>query len=96
MRLHLDPALSGAGTSQSTQIDSPQSASAHSSQAGAAGFDPSSRDSVAISGTTAALSRLTADRSTRLGELAASVQAGTYGISSSTLSGAIVAHAVSG
>jgi anti-sigma28 factor (negative regulator of flagellin synthesis) len=55
-----------------------------------------SQDSIAISGPSSAFNRLTTDRASRVEQVAALVRAGSYQISSSTLSSAIVAHAISG
>ena len=54
-----------------------------------------SQDSIAISGPSSAFNRLTTDRASRVEQVAALVRAGSYQISSSTLSSAIVAHAIS-
>jgi anti-sigma28 factor (negative regulator of flagellin synthesis) len=99
MRLHHDSA-------STVQVDSAQTSAVGSSGsvAGAGsgskagvqrGEAAGSQDSIAISGPSSALNRLTGDRATRIEQLTAAVRAGSYQIGSSALSSSIVNHAVS-
>lgn len=89
MRLQLDSA--------STQTDI-RSNEAQSVPATGSGYDSrrltgSSPDSIRISGPSSALASLAADRAARIQQLTAQVQSGTYNVSSSLISQAIVSHA---
>jgi hypothetical protein len=92
MRLQLDSTLSGAGISRPGEAG----------QTGAAGGADSTRikggsfatDSIQISGTSSALSRLTTDRAARIQQLTALVQNGSYQVPSSRVGRAIVEDAV--
>ncbi|HZL57376.1 MAG TPA: hypothetical protein VFC21_09855 [Bryobacteraceae bacterium] len=92
MRLHLDSGLTGSSdAARTSQLGSP----ATSVSAGGASRVSGSPDSVAISGPSSALNRLTADRDSRIEQLSAAVRSGSYRIPSAALSSAIVSSAVS-
>ena len=100
MRLHLDTSNS-AGSAEATNAGAPSSAAARSGLApGSTGggisqtADAGSRDSVAVSGASNAFAASFSDRSARVGQLAAAVQAGTYHVSSAAISQSIVASAL--
>jgi hypothetical protein len=78
-----------AGTSRSNSIGSSSSAGGVRGQA-----DSGPNDSVVISGPSAALVRLSAQRGQRLESLSAAVSGGTYNVSSSAISSAMVAQAL--
>jgi anti-sigma28 factor (negative regulator of flagellin synthesis) len=95
MRLHLDsvaggsPETSGAGQTAGAGLSG--SSRAGSRQSNPAAFP----DSVSISDTGSVIARNAADRASRIEQLTASVRAGSYQVSSSVLSSAIVAQATS-
>ena len=93
MRLHLDPATTQpADTGQAASIAGASAAAASASSAGIRG-QSNSGDSIAISGPSTALSQLASQRAARLESLSAAVGSGSYQVSSSAISGAIVANA---
>jgi len=57
------------------------------------GDSSGSRDSISVSGASAALNALSSQRGSRIQQLSAAVQSGQYGVSSAALSSAIVSHA---
>jgi hypothetical protein len=95
MRVHLDPASTGNGVTGTGKPD--QTAPAGGSILGPAGQNglAAGADSIQLSGPTAALNRLSADRAGRIQQLTALVQAGSYQVSGSAVAGAIVGSAVS-
>jgi anti-sigma28 factor (negative regulator of flagellin synthesis) len=99
MRLHLNPTTTTpADTAQGgTQGVARGSSVAPSGAASTSDAQRSSgsQDSIAISGPSSAFNRLTTDRASRVEQVAALVRAGSYQISSSTLSSAIVGHSIS-
>lgn len=95
MRLQLDSAVNGADAARTGETIS-------TVPAGGSGFDSrrigggsSGGDSIQISGPSSALNRLSADRTARIQQLTAQVQAGSYNVSGSRISHAIVGYAVS-
>lgn len=87
MRLQLDsPSLR---PPESGPVNPAQSASTSSSRVP---DSSGSRDSIGISGPSAALGRLSEERSSRVQQLAAAVRGGTYQVSAEALSAAIVAQ----
>ena len=99
MRLHLNsPAPTPADTAPGGAQGVAQGASVVPSGAASPSDvqrNSGSQDSIAISGPSSAFNRLTTDRASRVEQVAASVRAGSYQISSSTLSSAIVANSIS-
>jgi anti-sigma28 factor (negative regulator of flagellin synthesis) len=95
MRLQLDPALTGNGVTSAGEAG--QTAPAGGSASGSTGVQgvSSGVDSIQISGPTAALNRLSADRTARIQQLTALVRGGSYQVSSSLVGSAIVNDAVS-
>ena len=94
MRLHLDSSSSGlARAGEPGQTAPAGGAGADSRRIGSDGAGV--QDSIRISGASGALNRVFADRAARLHELSAAVQSGHYEASSSSVSGAIVEHALS-
>lgn len=91
MRLHLDnnAALGGAGQAGGPSGAQPLSSGNSRSE----GLGSGVRDSVSLSGPSAALGRLASDRAARVQQLTAAVQSGSYNVSSSAISSAIVGHA---
>jgi anti-sigma28 factor (negative regulator of flagellin synthesis) len=95
MRLHLDsttppPADTVPGVAPGGSVVPSGAASTSDTQR-----NSRAQDSISISGPSSAFNRLTADRASRVEQVAASVRAGSYQIASSTLSSAIVAQAIS-
>lgn len=89
MRLQLDSAV--------TQTDI-RTNEAPSVPTGGSGYDSrrignTSADSIRISGPSSALASLASDRAARIQQLTAQVQSGTYNVSASKISQAIVGHA---
>lgn len=98
MRLHLNSTPTPVDTAQSGTQGVAPGASVVSSGAALtsdAQRSSGSQDSIAISGPSSAFNRLTTDRASRVERVAASVRAGTYQITSSTLSSAIVGYSIS-
>lgn len=86
MRLQLDSSqLSTVGNQAAEAVqDSGQAARSASSRSAGAG------DTISLSGASNALNQFTTDRAARIQQLTAAVQNGSYRVSSSALSGAIV------
>ncbi len=94
MRLHLDTATNNAvtnagETSQSAVVKGSRDAAAQS-------HGPAGGDSIQLSERSALFNRLSADRAQRIQQLASLVQSGSYEVSSSRISGAIIGHAFGG
>jgi len=89
MRLQLDSSIS-----KPAETGSAGPAAAAGSRGGIGAPDNAgSRDSIALSGPSAALNQLAADRTTRIAQLSALVQSGSYQVSGAAIGGAIVAQA---
>lgn len=95
MRLQLDSAVTETGIARTGEA-------IPSAPAGGSGFDSrrigggsAGGDSIQISGPSSALNSLSAERTARVQQLTAQVQAGTYNVSGSLVSRAIVGYAVS-
>ena len=58
-------------------------------------LDGLGQDSVALSGPSAALSRLAADRAARVQQLSAAVRSGSYSVSSAAIGSALLRHSTS-
>lgn len=102
MRLHLDTSSIGAnGTAEATNANSSLSATGKATGLNTTGAgssttaDSSALDSVAVSSASSAWSTSFSDRATRVGQLTAAVQGGTYRVSSAAVSQSIVASAAS-
>jgi anti-sigma28 factor (negative regulator of flagellin synthesis) len=104
MRLQLDPALTGTGITGAGEAGQTAPAgSANVGSANAAGANNTGRiggttaggDSIQISGPSNALNSLSADRAARIQQLTQQVQSGSYQVSGSLVSRAIVGDAVS-
>lgn len=97
MRLQLDPALTGTGiTGPGETGQTAPAAGANNKNTGRiAGGYSSGGDSIQISGPSSALNSLSADRAARIQQLTAQVQSGSYQVSGSLVSRAIVGDAVS-
>jgi anti-sigma28 factor (negative regulator of flagellin synthesis) len=93
MRIHLDPATTHPVAAPPVDTSQAASIAAASSTAIRGPGNSASGDSIAISGTSAALSQIANQRAARLESLSAAVSSGAYQVSSSAISGAIVAHA---
>ena len=93
MRLQLDAPVSGNVGLTSAPADG-------ASAAGISGSTSSSRDSrtspdtAFISGTSSVLAQVASDRAARIDQITASVQAGSYQISSAAISRAVVGEAL--
>ena len=96
MRLQLDSALTGTGIT-GTGESAPDGFPAGGSGSGSRSIGGASAggDSIQISGASSALNRLSADRAARVQQLTAQVQKGSYNVSSSKVSQAIVGNASS-
>lgn len=88
MRLQLDSTQLSTVGNQATEgvADSGQASRAAASRSAGAG------DSISLSGASNALNQFAADRTARIQQLTAAVQNGTYQVSSSALSSAIVGN----
>jgi hypothetical protein len=101
MRLQLDPALTGTGitgpgdTGQTAPVGGTNNSGAGRIGGNTSSGDSSGGDSIQISGPSNALNSLSADRAARIQQLTAQVQGGTYQVSGSLVSRAIVGDAVS-
>jgi len=89
MRLHLDSAVTQTDIRSNETPSVPASGSGYDSRR----VGNSSADSIRISGPSSALASLAADRAARIQQLTAQVESGTYNVSSSLISQAIVGHA---
>ena len=90
MRLQLEsPNL----TSTLTTAETIALNSARSSAGSRASAEFGDGDSIGLSGPSAALGRLTEERTVRIGQLTAAVRAGTYRVPAAAVSAAIVAQA---
>lgn len=95
MRLQLDPALTGnALTGNGVSGTGEAGGALASGSTGITGVS-SGVDSIQISGPSAALNRLGADRTARIQQLTSLVQSGSYQVSGSLVGRAIVDDAVS-
>jgi hypothetical protein len=90
MRLQLDTSTSSLG--DSSRVASPSAPS--SSAASASLVREKGTDSIGISGPSAALGRLAADRASRIQQLTATVRAGTYSVPGSAIGSAIIAQSI--
>ena len=92
MRLHLDtPANSAAA--HAGEANQTAAVTAGREGAGPARGN-SGGDSIQLSGPSAILNRMSVDRAQRVQQLAAAVQSGSYDVSASRISNAIVGHAL--
>jgi anti-sigma28 factor (negative regulator of flagellin synthesis) len=91
MRLHLDSAVPK--TVESGQTNSISGSASNSGVRGAG--SSASKDSVAVSGLSSALNASSGERAARIQSLSAAVANGSYQVSSSAISSAIVGHAIS-
>jgi anti-sigma28 factor (negative regulator of flagellin synthesis) len=88
MRLQLD-------STQLSSVESRQTEAVGANGAGhSSGRSSGAGDSISLSSVSNALHQFTADRTARISQLAASVQNGSYNVSSSKLSAAIVSSAL--
>ncbi len=98
MRLHLDT-NNAAGSVENASLGSQVSATGRSatglrtSGTGSVISDPGSHDSVAVSSFSSAWSASFSDRTSRVSQLTAAFQNGTYSVSSAAVSQSIVASA---
>jgi hypothetical protein len=90
MRLQLDS--SAVTSADSTRVASAASAGLRSGSRTADRTSPNT-DSIGISGTSAALSRLSGERTQRIQQLATEVRAGSYSVPGAAIAGAILAQA---
>ena len=89
MRLHLDSSVTGTGVNRSNEAaPTPPSGSGYDSRR--AGGDASGGDSIGISGASSALASLATSRATRVQQLTAQMQAGTYNVPSALISQALI------
>ncbi len=95
MRLQLDPVLTGAGITGPGETGQSAPVGGTSAGAGRIGGSTAGGDSIQISGPSNALNSLSADRAARIQQLTAQVQGGSYQVSGSLISRAIVGDAVS-
>lgn len=101
MRLQLDAALTGSGITGAGETGQTVPAGSGSgSDTRRIGGDSHlstewGADSIQISGAAGALNLLSSDRASRIQQLTAQVQAGSYNVSGPKVSQAIVGHAVS-
>jgi hypothetical protein len=101
MRLQLDPALTGTGVTgpgeagQTAPVGGANGAAEGRVGGSTSSGDTPGGDSIQISGPSNALNSLSADRAARIQQLTAQVQGGSYQVSGSLVSRAIVGDAVS-
>ena len=89
MRLQLDSSVTGAGDAgQATAVGGAGSNSRRVGYGGSGG-----QDSIQISGASSALNTFSSDRAARIAQLTTAVQNGSYQVSSSAVSRAIVDQA---
>lgn len=91
MRLQLDPAVTGSEIARSNDTAPAGSAGQGSGRTGGYGGG----DTIRLSGPSSALGAMSAQRTARIQQITAQVQAGTYNVPASTVSKALVAHAAS-
>jgi len=91
MRLQLDSSVTGSGLAGQTTATGGAGADARNVGSGAS----AGQDSIQISGASSALNSMSADRAARIQQLTGAVQGGTYQVSASAVSRAIVEHATS-
>jgi anti-sigma28 factor (negative regulator of flagellin synthesis) len=91
MRLQLDSSVTGAGDAGHTV--SPGGAGSDSRRVGYG--SSGAQDSIQISGASSALSSFSCDRASRIAQLTTAVQNGSYQVSSSAISRAVVDQAFS-
>ncbi len=90
MRLQLDPAVTGTGVNRSNETAPAPPTGGYDSRR--VGSDSAGSDSIRISGPSSALASVAADRATRIQQLTAQVQAGTYDVPSSLISRALISQ----
>jgi anti-sigma28 factor (negative regulator of flagellin synthesis) len=95
MRLQLDPASTGTGITGPGETGQSAPVGGTNADARRIGGSTAGGDSIQISGASNALNSLSADRAARIQQLTAQVQGGSYQVSSSLVSRAIVGDAVS-
>lgn len=88
MRLEVDAATIGPQDASGVA-----SAGLYGSHSRVSGAETGGRDSAEISGTSQLISAASSERSARIAQLAAAVQGGTYSVSGSAISQAVVAEA---
>lgn len=93
MRLHLDSSVTGNGVGRSNE-SAPAQPSGSGYDSGRIGGSSAGGDSIRISGATSALAGLAADRTARMQQLAAQVQAGTYNVPAMRISQAMVSQSM--
>lgn len=93
MRLHLDSSVTGSGVGRSNDA-APVQAPGSGYDSRRIGSGTAGGDSIRISGASSALASLAADRATRIQQLTAQVQAGTYNVPSTVLSQALVSQSL--
>jgi anti-sigma28 factor (negative regulator of flagellin synthesis) len=96
MRLHLDSGVAATGITGGAEAGQTESVSGARGGSGGSGTLSAGGDSIQLSGPSAILNRLSADRAGRIQQLTSLVQSGSYNVSSSQISRALVDHAVSG
>jgi flagellar biosynthesis anti-sigma factor FlgM len=91
MRLQLDSSTTRSGDTSQTAAASGFASGVNKGLAGL----PGSSDSIQISSASSALNRIASDRAAKVNQLTAAVQNGSYQVSSSLISRAIVEYGVS-
>ena len=94
MRLQLDNSISGPAGSGSLNGARPADQGTVSADTGTGPASLAAGDRAVISGVSALISRLSADQSSRIDQLSASVQDGSYQIPSGVISRSIVAESL--
>ena len=94
MRLQLDSVSTGTGTTRAGETGPAAPAGGAGADSRRVGSD-SGADSIRISGPSSALNQLSTDSAARIEQLTAQVKDGSYNVSGSQISKAIVGHAVS-
>jgi len=92
MRLQLDPAVTGSEIARSNEPAPAESTGRGTLRAGLYG---AGGDSIRISGPSSTLRAMSAQRTERIQQLTAQVQAGTYDVPALAITRAMVAHAAS-
>jgi anti-sigma28 factor (negative regulator of flagellin synthesis) len=96
MRLQLDATPTGPESTKSGGIGQSPALGGTGSESGRIGSNAAgTQDSIQISGPSSALNRLATDRVARIAQLTAAVQGGSYQVSASKISNAIVGQATS-
>lgn len=94
MRLQLDSTTAGSELARTNEAPSSAPVSGSGYDSRRIGGGSTSSDSIRISGPSSALSSMASERTARIQQLTAQVQAGTYDVAGSQISEAIVGHAL--